>query len=139
MPRMAEIWYFERSVAASLARLLGRRYALHELARPSPGHRIVVPRSGDAHVVCLADLGDDNLITLRRLASRAPRVRLIGISRNGNAGEPAPGCFATLPRKAGVALVRMTVDAAFANIELARREFAARNELKRAELKMEEM
>jgi HD-GYP domain-containing protein (c-di-GMP phosphodiesterase class II) len=139
MPRKAEIWYFERSAAASLARLLGRRYAVHELALPSPGHPIVVPRSDGTHVVCLADLGNDNLSALRHLASRMPRVRLIGISRNGNAGEPAPGCFATLSRKASAALVHKTVDAAFANIELARRELAARNELKRAEREMEDM
>jgi HD-GYP domain-containing protein (c-di-GMP phosphodiesterase class II) len=139
MPRMAEIWYFERSVAAPLVRPLGQRYALRELARPSPGHRIVLPQSGDARVVCLAELGDDNLVTLRRLATRAARVRLIGISRNGNAEGTAPGCFATLSRKAGAALVRKTVDAAFANIRLAQRGLAARSELKRAERELEEM
>ena len=51
----------------------------------------------------------------------------------------APGCFATLPRKANPALVRKTVDAAIANIELAQRERAARAELARAEREMEEL
>jgi len=46
--------------------------------------------------------------------------------------------LATLPRKAGVALVRKTVDAAFANIDLAQRELAVRTELKRTEREMEE-
>src|SRR4029077_18315524 len=79
-----------------------------------------------------------DLVVLRRLMRRAPRVRLIGISRNGG-DQSAPGCFATLPRKATPSLVRKTVDAAIANIELAQRERAARAELARAEREMEEL
>jgi HD-GYP domain-containing protein (c-di-GMP phosphodiesterase class II) len=93
---------------------------------------------GDAPVVCLADLGADDLVALRRIARRAPRVRVIGISRNGS-GQSAPGCFATLPRKANRLLVRKTVDAAIANIELTQREREARAELARAEREMEEL
>jgi HD-GYP domain-containing protein (c-di-GMP phosphodiesterase class II) len=93
---------------------------------------------GDAPVVCLADLGADDLVALRRIARRAPRVRVIGISRNGS-GQSAPGCFATLPRKANRLLVRKTVDAAIANIELTQRECEARAELARAEREMEEL
>src|SRR5258708_1050963 len=93
---------------------------------------------GDNPVVCFADLGGGDLAALRRLARRAPRVRLIGMSRNG-AGQSAPGCFATLPRKATPSLVRKTVDAAIANIELAQRERDARTELARAEREMEEL
>ena len=139
MPRLAEIWYFERSLAAPLVRPLSRRYTLRELARPASGRRVVVPRSGDTPVVCLTDLGDSNLVDLRRLARRARRFRLIGISRNGSPGEPIPGFFATLPRKPGASLVRKTIVAAFANMELARRERAARAELKRTEQEMEEL
>ena len=139
MPRQAEIWYFERSLAAPLVRPLSRHYTLRKLARPSHGHRMVVPRSGDSRVVCLADLKDTNLVTLQRLASRAPHVRLIGISRNGNAMEPIHGLFATLPCKAGPALVRKTIDAAFANIDLTQREITTRADLKRAEREMEDM
>ena len=98
-----------------------------------------MPRSGEASIVCLADLARDDLAILRRFARREPRVRLIGISRNGADGEHVAGCFDTLPSKAASALVRKTVAAAFANIELAQRERAARAELERAEREMEEL
>jgi HD-GYP domain-containing protein (c-di-GMP phosphodiesterase class II) len=138
MPQHAEIWFLEHSLAAPLARPLSRRYALRALPRPPQGHRISAPKFGDAPVVCLADLGSGDLDVLQRLVRRAPRVRLIGISRNG-ASSSARGCFATLPRKADPSLVRKTVDAAIANIELAQRERAAREELARAEREMEEL
>src|ERR1700680_1220949 len=138
MPQRAEIWYFEHSLAAPLARPLSRRYAVRALPPLSPGRRTSAPELGDTPVVCLADLGAGDLVVLRRLVRRAPRVRLIGISRNG-ANQSAPGCFATLSRKANPSLVRKTVDAAIANIELAQRERAARAELARAEREMEEL
>lgn len=138
MPQRAEIWYFEHSLVAPLARPLSRQYAVRALPEPAPGRRASAPKLGDTPVVCLADLGRGDLVALRRMVRRAPRVRLIGISRNG-AGEGAPGCFATLPRKANPSLVRKTVDAAIANIELAQRERDARAELARAEREMEEL
>ena len=55
--RAAEIWYFERSLAAPLARSLNRRYSLRALSRPSNGHRAAAPLPGDSPIVCLADLG----------------------------------------------------------------------------------
>jgi HD-GYP domain-containing protein (c-di-GMP phosphodiesterase class II) len=137
MPQQAEIWFFEHSTAAPLARPLGRRYALRALPRPFRRGQPHKLKPGDKPVVCLADLGSGDLVALRRLARRTPRVRFIGISRNG-AGTNA-GCFATLPRKADPSLVRKTVDAAVANIELAQRERAARAELARAEREMEEL
>jgi HD-GYP domain-containing protein (c-di-GMP phosphodiesterase class II) len=138
MPQRAEIWYFEHSLAAPLARPLSRRYALRALPPPSPGRRTSTPKLGDTPIVCFADLGADDLVVLRRMVRRAPRVRLIGVSRNG-ASESATDCFATLSRKAAPSLVRKTVDAAIANIELAQRERAARAELARAEREMEEL
>lgn len=138
MRQRAQIWYFEHSLAAPLARPLSRRYSLRALPPSSPGRRIRAPELGDTPVVCFADLGAGDLTALRRLVRRASRVRLIGISRNG-ANQVAPGCFATLPRKANPSLVRRTVDAAVANIELAQRERAARAELARAEREMEEL
>jgi HD-GYP domain-containing protein (c-di-GMP phosphodiesterase class II) len=98
-----------------------------------------MPRSGEASIVCFADLARDDLATLRRFARRQPRVRLIGISRNGAGSKDAAGCFDTLPRKAASARVRASVAAAFANIELAQSERDARAELKRAEREMEEL
>ncbi|MGD0908519.1 MAG: HD domain-containing phosphohydrolase [Candidatus Acidiferrales bacterium] len=139
MRQHAEIWFFEQSLAASLVRPLNRRYALKAIPRLSAGRRGVALGQGDAPVVCLAELGGDDLNVLRRMARRASRVRLIGVSRNGTTGERHQGCFATLPREANSALVRRTVDAAFANIELAQRERAARTDLKRTEREMEEL
>ena len=139
MSRLGEIWYFERSLAAPLARPLGRRYALRALPSPTRGRPTVLPESGEAQIVCLADLGSSGLPLLRRFASREPGIRLIGISRNGANREHAAGCFATLPCKAASDLVRNTVAAAFDNIELAQRERAARAELKRAEHETEEL
>jgi HD-GYP domain-containing protein (c-di-GMP phosphodiesterase class II) len=139
MPQLGEIWYFERSPAAPLVHPLRRRYALRALPRPSRGRPTVLPSSSEALVVCLADLARDDLTSLRRLARREPRLRLIGISRNGGDGEDAAGCFATLPRKAASGLVRKTVAAAFDNIELAQRERATRAELRRTEREMEEL
>ena len=136
MPR-AEIWYFEKSQAAALARPLRRRFALRGLY--SNGKETPIPAgSEDTPVVCLADLGAPHLTGLRRLVRRSPDVRLIGICKNGSM-EAAPDCFATLPRKANPSLVRKTVEAALANIDLARRERAARAELARSEREMEEM
>ncbi|HEV7968839.1 MAG TPA: HD domain-containing phosphohydrolase [Candidatus Acidoferrales bacterium] len=125
-------------MAAPLARPLSRRYAVRALPLPLAGQRTTVPALGDTPVVCLADLGASDLVVLRRLLRRAPRARLIGISRNGS-NPSAPGCFATLPRKATPSLVRKTVDAAVANIEMAQRERDARAELARAEREMEEL
>ncbi len=138
MPARAEIWYFEHSLAAPLARPLSRSYAVRALPPPALGKRPSAPDLGDTPVVCFADLGAGDLAALRRLVRRAPRVRLIGISRNGES-QGAPGCFATLPRKSNPSLVRKTVDAAIANIELAQRERDLRAELARAEREMEEL
>ena len=138
MPHRAEIWYLEHSLAAPLARPLKRRYAVRVLPPPPPGQRTSAQNLGDAPVVCLADLGASDLVVLRRLVRRAPRVRLIGISRNGSS-QSVPGCFATIPRKANPVLVRKTVDAAIANIKLVQRERVARADLARAEREMEEL
>lgn len=138
MPPRAEIWYFERSLAARVARPLRRRYALRALQPPAPGRKPTLPDLGDNPVVCFADLGAHDLAPLQRLVRRTERARLIGISRNG-ASQIVPDCFATLPRKAAPSLVRKTVDAAIANIELAQRERDVRAELARAEREMEEL
>jgi HD-GYP domain-containing protein (c-di-GMP phosphodiesterase class II) len=138
MPPRAEIWFFEDSLAAPLARPLSRHYAVRALQPPLPGRRTSVPDLGDNPVICFADLSAGDLAPLQRLVRRAPRARLIGISRNA-ASQDVPGCFATLPRRAAASLVRKTVDAAIANIELAQRESAALAELARAEREMEEL
>ena len=139
MQRFGEIWYFERSLAAPLTRLLSRRYAIRVLPRPARGRPAIPPIHGKAGIVCLADLAGRDLPLLRRLTRRDPRIRLIGVARNGSDGVRADGCFATLPSKAASKVVLTTVAAAFDNIELAQRERTARAELKRAEREMEEL
>jgi HD-GYP domain-containing protein (c-di-GMP phosphodiesterase class II) len=136
MQQRAEIWYFENSLAASLASPLSRSFPVKALSNP-PGRRpFLVTESNDIPVVCFADLGAGALATVTRMARRSPRVRVIGVSRDGSV-QNTSGCFATLPRKAKPALVRKTVNAAIANIELAQRERAALADLARAEREME--
>jgi HD-GYP domain-containing protein (c-di-GMP phosphodiesterase class II) len=139
MPQLAEIWYFERSLAASLVHPLRKRYALRALPRALADRNLAMLGSSKAHIVCFVHPGHDGLTILRRLARREPRVRLIGISPNGAASKSVSGCFATLPSKATASMVRTTVDAAFANIELAQQVLAARRDLKRAEREMDEL
>jgi HD-GYP domain-containing protein (c-di-GMP phosphodiesterase class II) len=136
MPQRAEIWYFENSLAASLASSLSRTYSLRALPSRRNRRTISVPESNDLPVICFADLGAGDLPALTRMARRSPRLRVIGVSRNGSAQDTV-GCFATLPSKAKPAFVRKTVDAAIANIELAQRERAAQADLARAEREME--
>jgi HD-GYP domain-containing protein (c-di-GMP phosphodiesterase class II) len=138
MPQRAEIWYLEDSHAAVLARPLRRRFAVRALPGTAKGCRATPPVPQETPVVCFADLGAGDLADWRRLAQKSPRVRLIGVSRNGSA-ESAPGCFATLPRHANPSVVRKAVDAALANIELSQREKDLRAELSRAEREMEEL
>jgi HD-GYP domain-containing protein (c-di-GMP phosphodiesterase class II) len=45
MRRFGEVWYFERSMAAPLTRLLRRRYAIRALPRPTRGHPTPSPQS----------------------------------------------------------------------------------------------
>jgi len=136
MQQRAEIWYFENSLAASLASPLSRSFPVKALSNPSSRRPFLVTGSNDIPVVCFADLGAGTLATVTRMARRSPRVRVIGVSRDG-AVQNTSGCFATLPRKAKPSLVRKTVDAAIANIELVQRERAAQADLARAEREME--
>jgi HD-GYP domain-containing protein (c-di-GMP phosphodiesterase class II) len=138
MPQRAEIWYLEDSHAAVLARPLRHRFALRALPGTAKGRHATPPVPQETPVVCFADVGTGDLGDWRRLAQKSPRVRLIGVSRNGS-GENAPGCFATLPRHANPSAVRKAVDAALANIELSQREKDLRAELARAEREMEEL
>jgi HD-GYP domain-containing protein (c-di-GMP phosphodiesterase class II) len=138
MPQRAEIWYLEDSHAAVLARPLRRKFAVRVLPGTAKGRPAIPTIPQETPVVCFADLSASDLGDWRRLAQKSPRVRLIGVSRNGS-GESSPGCFATLPRHANPSVVRKTVDAALANIELSQREKDLRAELARAEREMEEL
>jgi HD-GYP domain-containing protein (c-di-GMP phosphodiesterase class II) len=137
-----QIWYFEGSPAATLVKPLRRRYALRALPKPpakSKGDvRAVVPPNHGMSGVCLADLEYDDLGALCKLVHGHRGARLIGVlgERSVN-GIADASLFACLPRKASRALVEKTIAAAFANIELAEREHAARVELRRTQREME--
>ena len=108
-----------------------------------------LPALGASHAaraVCLADLERDDLEALRKLAREQPGVRLVGVVANGqddnkrhNDGLADPDIFACVPQDASRALVEKLIAAAFANIELAERERAAREELARTEREMDEL
>jgi HD-GYP domain-containing protein (c-di-GMP phosphodiesterase class II) len=137
MPHRAEIWYAEHSLAASLARPLRRGFTVRELPVASKDHS-APPDPGERPVVCFADLGASDIGNWRRLARSSPRLRLIGVARNGSS-RAADGFFATLSHGANPAEVRKTVDAALAHIQLAERERELEAELARAEREMEEL
>jgi len=139
MPQSAEIWYFQRSPAAALAKPLRRHFSLRALAYPSPGCPIAAPASKDALIVCLADLGADDRRLIRRFLRRIPFLRIIGVSSKPVSAAQGRECFATLSSKADPALVRKTVQSALADMALARRERVGRVELKRTEREMEEL
>ena len=158
MPSKRQVWYYQGSAAAPLLKPLKRRYHLRAIEAPSrrgrgngQGTSLTLPPDS-APVVCVADLQHDDVGALRRLASRNPSVRLIGLvgdkegeTRSVNAkprsanGLADPQVFAYLPRRSPRPLVERTVAAAFEHIDLAERERAAREELVRTQREMEEL
>jgi HD-GYP domain-containing protein (c-di-GMP phosphodiesterase class II) len=139
MKTRSEVWFIEQSLAASFARLLKARYILRPLSRNLSDLPHLTTPNGKSQIVCLADLNRNDLNTLQQFGLDKDRVRVIGISRNGVNGEHAAACFATLHAKASPKLVRKTIGGAFANIELAQRERAARADLRRTEHEMAEL
>jgi HD-GYP domain-containing protein (c-di-GMP phosphodiesterase class II) len=147
MPSKKQLWYYEGSAAAPLVAPLRRRYALRALPRPESGRGPAPPLAtgkNGVRAVCLADLERDDMTGLRELARQQPGLRLIGVvpqtkSRNRRRSSAAadPEVFASLPSNAPLALVEQLVAAAFANIELAEREQAARADLRRTQREME--
>ena len=135
MLEKAEIWYRDDSPVARLARLIGERYGIRARCLTSPRNgRIfgtVEPnRDGDfpGPAVILADVAHQDLQWLSDFWGH-PRIRLVGILPEVDAGRPfqkdiraTARCFALLPSGASPDLLCHTVEAAFANMELADRE-----------------
>ncbi len=164
MPNKKQIWYYEGSAAAALAGPLSDQYELrpvprsvapfarqHPLAqtRDDAWNEATAPEADGAHVVWLADIERDPVAGPQEGSHDEPRVRWIGVvpdTANSERGpralerkNGAPHIFAWLTRHAPWELVEKTVEAAFENIELAARERAVREELRRAEWDMEEL
>ncbi len=161
MSNCRQIRYYARSPAALLVEALGEEYTLCALPEASSSILASVetaPSSGydgdsaqaaensGAPVVWLADLQHDDLVALRSQLPQQPETRLVGILPDAETADELPPdaragthVFACLPRNASRALVGKTLEAAFANIALAQRERAAREELERTQREMEEL
>jgi HD-GYP domain-containing protein (c-di-GMP phosphodiesterase class II) len=131
----AEVWYRDDSPVARLAKLIGERYGVRVRRFTSPRNGTVFGtvepnRDGDfaGPAVILADVAHQDLKWLSDFWDH-PRVRLVGILPDVDDGHPlqqdiltTARCFALLPSGASPDLLCHTVEAAFANLELADRE-----------------
>jgi HD-GYP domain-containing protein (c-di-GMP phosphodiesterase class II) len=152
-----EVWFFKHSPAENLARTLGRRYPLHgvDLPQQRPGRKASRAEQPTGPAVWLADPTSKHSALLLRLARRQPDLRLIAVisglsSRRGHAGRPSGtprstqaalnrDWFACVPHNAPAVMIERAVAGAFASINSARRENAARDDLRRAEQEREEL
>jgi HD-GYP domain-containing protein (c-di-GMP phosphodiesterase class II) len=138
MQRTGEIWFYQRSPAARLARLLRRSYSLHAVESVAGKGSVVNGPGGPA--VWLLDPAADSAASVIRLVRGRSDLRVVAVtSARSERGRKGREWFACLPRNASPALVQGAVSAAFANIEMAERERTAREELGRAEREREEL
>ena len=141
MKKSQEIWFFRRSSIARLVHVLRRRYALNGVENPARSGRTqtagCVP-AGPA--VWLANPVSDGAAALRRLARRCPDLRLIAVTSERTCSRlKGKEWFACLPDNSPPGLLTRTIEAAFANIELAESERSAKEDLARAEREQEEL
>jgi HD-GYP domain-containing protein (c-di-GMP phosphodiesterase class II) len=149
-----QVRYFRGSPAAELAEVLRGHYDVSVLTEPEESG---IPRStppaasaeldaNEAPAVWLVDLANDRTPDLGDTAQEDSNIRLIGVVdpeestqqiEKDSSGDTQ--VFAYLPRQAPHLLIEKVIAAAFANIELAARERAAREELERAEREMEQL
>ncbi|MBI1750951.1 MAG: GAF domain-containing protein [Acidobacteria bacterium] len=146
MSKDKQIWFLERSPAATLLKPLKESYTLRAV-RAAKGKGVSEQTDG-LPVVLVADMERDDLEALREVVRSDSNARLIGLvgddaakheERGEGAKDTGEGIFAYLPRKAPAALVERAIAAAFENIDLAARERAAREDLERARREMEEL
>ncbi len=136
--RNRQLGYLRNSVVAPLAESLAREFQVLPLDPSSPG----LP-AGRAHsaLVLLVHLERDDASHWRKLAGDHPHLRVIGLL-----GGRAPArrraldhLFACLPHRASPSLLKRTVLSAFAALDLAAKERATREELRRTRLEMAEL
>jgi HD-GYP domain-containing protein (c-di-GMP phosphodiesterase class II) len=151
MSAKRQIWYVEGSSAARLLAPLRGHYDLH----PVPKTRQNGSNSGSfaarngAASVWFADVKSGGVVLPHELHLSGERSRVIGIIAPGGGGESRHGSsqlagkkarvFAYLPSQTPRGIVEKTVDAAFQNIDLAKRERAARQALRIAEGEREKL
>ena len=147
-PATRQIWYIKGSPVAPLAKSLGRGFRLVPLEHSRKDFLAPSPDSDGG--VFLVDLEKDDWTQWKKLLRGRPQVRLVGLMgsqkrfRSRRSVRAKPGAvpanlFACLPREAPRSLLKQTVLAAFASLELAERERATRDELERTRLEMEEL
>jgi HD-GYP domain-containing protein (c-di-GMP phosphodiesterase class II) len=156
MPGERQVWYVEGSPAAAVVRGLRGRYLVQALPAGKRGTSAqwATPQDGAA-VVCLADAQRDDVGRLATLFAHYDDARLVtlgataakpaGRQRDADrrrpplASQSVPAVYAALPRRVPREVLATTLAAAFENIELARREREAREELERARREMDEL
>jgi len=145
MPGKKQVWYVKGSQAESLVAPLRSAYDLHPYPRgkPNGGKALSQTAPGDAPAVVLADIKAGRIHLPAQLLHAGNGCRLIGVVPSSGASLPRKNrhqqVFAYLPSRAPRSVIAGTLDAAFQNIELARRERAAREALKIAEREREEL
>ncbi len=155
MHAKSQVRYFKGSPAEALAKPLRGHYSLLALPKSlgnNSSRSAATPNSveiaeSSKPAVWLVDLLADRSFDWLKAIRENSEVRLIGVVDSSNdAATPADQIspedsqvFAYLPRQAPPELVEKAIQAAFANIELASRERAAREELERVEREMEEL
>jgi len=151
MSARRQIWYVEGSSAARLVAPLRRQYDLHPVPkmRQNGSNSSGFAAGNGATSVWFAEVKSGGVVLPHKLHLSGDRSRVIGVISPGGSGEPRnssvqlagkkTSVFAYLPSQAPRGIVKKTVDAAFQNIELARRERAARHALRIAEREREEL
>jgi len=157
MASQPEVWFFKHSPAEILARTLRRRYALRavDLPRQRSGPKCSLEEQPTGPAVWLADPALQHSGFLLRLARRQPELRLIAVMSGVSRRRDQPGrpgrtdgatqaalsrdWFACVPHDAPAVMLECAVASAVASIDAARRESAARNDLRRAEQEREEL
>ncbi len=142
-----QVWFYKGSAVAEVISPLGRSYTLKSVARPSPNNRLKEPPNGP--VVFFADAIGDDVEPLRDLAVAGSAFRIVSMlnpsarsgryrAMRGDTVSEVP-VWAYLPMNASPEIIVRTIEAAYENIELAQRERAAQEELKRTHREMEEL
>lgn len=145
MPGKKQLWYVKGSQAESLVAPLRAAYELHPYppGKPNGAKPASPPAPGDAPAVVLADVKAGRMNLPAQLLQAGNGCRLIGVVSSSGAALPRKNrnqpVFAYLPSRAPRSVITSTLDAAFQNIELARRERAAREALKIADREREEL
>jgi HD-GYP domain-containing protein (c-di-GMP phosphodiesterase class II) len=151
MSAKRQIWYVEGSSAAKLVAPLRGHYDLHPVpkTRQNGSNRLGLGVSNGAASVWFADVKSGGVLLPHKLHLSGDRSRVIGIIAPGGGGESRHSSsqlagkkarvFAYLPSQTPRGIVEKTVDAAFQNIELAKRERAARQALRIAEGEREKL